>query len=133
MTTNPAVDNLFKEVEDKLNVATNELQRIKKLTDYNNAIARNQVTRANNALLIAEKKGRSYTVLDELHHNKYNEYKNAAKVLNDGKNSVKIASDAVNGLTYTWTMMNELTKVLIQAAEAETKAATETETNSQLL
>jgi len=114
MDTNPAVDKLFKEVEDNLKAATNELHRIKKRTDYNNELAQNQVTRANTEILIAQKKGQSYTVLDELHRNKYNAYENATKVLNDGKNSVKIASDAVNGLTYTWTMMNELTKVLIQ-------------------
>ena len=114
MTTNLAVDNLFKDVEDKLNLATNELSRIKKLTDYNNGIARNQVTRANNAILIAEKTHTRYSNLDELHRDMCNAYKNATKVFNDGKNRIKIASDTVNGLTYTWTMMNELTKVLIK-------------------
>lgn len=113
MTTNPAVDKLFKEVEDNLKAATNELQRIKKRTDYNNALARNQVTRANNAILIAEKTHTRYTNLDELYRDMHRAYKNATKVLNDGKNSVKIASNAVDGLTYTWTMMNELTKVLL--------------------
>ena len=114
MATNPAVDKLFKEVEDKLNDATKKLYHIRIHTDYNNELAENQLNRANTEILIAQKKGQSYTVLDELHRNKYNAYENATKVLNDGKNSVKIASDAVNGLTYTWTMMNELTKVLIQ-------------------
>jgi CTP-dependent riboflavin kinase len=114
MTTNPPVDELFKEVEDRLNDATKMLYHIRRHTDYNNKLAQDQVKRANTEILIAQKKGQSYTVLDELHRNKYNAYKNATKVLNDGTNSVKIASDAVNGLTYTWTMMNELTKVLIQ-------------------
>ena len=113
MATNLAVDKLFKDVEDKLNAATNELSRIKKLTDYNNAIACNQVTRANNAILTAEKTHTRYSNLDELHRDMCNAYKTATKVFNDGKNSIKIASDAVDGLTYTWTMMNELTKVLL--------------------
>jgi CTP-dependent riboflavin kinase len=114
MTTNPDVDTLFKEVEDKLNDATKMLYHIRRHTDYNNELAQNQVKRANTEILIAQKKGQSYTVLDELHRNKYNAYKNVAKVLYDGRNSVKIASDTVDGLKYTWTMMDKLTKVLIQ-------------------
>ena len=113
MTTNPAVDKLFKEVEDKLNDATKKLYHIRIHTDYNNELAENQVNRANTEILIAQKKGQSYTVLDELHRDMCRAYKNATKVLNDGKNSVKIASNAVDGLTYTWTMMNELTKALL--------------------